>query len=115
MKTMDSFGIKTTEAMEKLKKEGTDLVQLSRYGNLSFDIFKPKNTDNQKPHDRDEIYMIISGKGTLNCNDKRVNYNQGDIVVVPAGTVHKWESYSGDFCAWALMTTPNTGETMSMH
>ncbi len=111
---MDSFGITSSEAIEKLKKGGTDLVQLSKYGNLSFDIYKPRGTDMQVPHDRDEIYMVISGKGTLNCNNKRTNYNQGDIVFVPAGTEHRWEGYSNDFYAWALLTTPNKGDKMTM-
>jgi mannose-6-phosphate isomerase-like protein (cupin superfamily) len=110
MKTMDSFGITTSEAMEKLKRDGKDLVQLSKYGNLIFDIYKPRNSDKQTPHDRDEIYMVISGKGILNCNNKRTNYNQGDIVLVPAGMEHRWEGFSNDFCAWALLTTPNQQE-----
>jgi len=114
MKTNESFWISSKEAIDKLKMEGSDLVKLSQYGNLTFDIYKPREVDKQRPHDKDEIYMIISGKGILNCNQKRTNCMQGDILFVPAGTEHNFENYSSDFCTWAIFSDPVNKQQMVM-
>jgi hypothetical protein len=81
MKTTESFGISTLQALERLQREGTDLVNLSRNGNLSIDIYKPRGTDRQKPHDKDEVYIVISGKGTLNCNNKKTDCTPGTFCM----------------------------------
>jgi len=107
MKTNESFGISSKEAMDKLKRDGSDLLRLSQYGNLTFDIYKPREVDKQQPHDKDEIYMVISGKGILNADNKKTNCGQGDILFVPAGTEHRFENYSTDFCAWAIFCNPS--------
>jgi mannose-6-phosphate isomerase-like protein (cupin superfamily) len=106
MNSKNSFGITTTEALDRLKNKGTDLVNLIQLGNLSLDIYKPNGVDRQKPHDRDEIYMVISGKGILNCDNNKTNYKPGDILYVPAGQEHKFEQFTNDFCAWAIFTNP---------
>ena len=114
MKTRDSFWISSKEAIGKIRKDGSDLLKLSQYGNLTFDIFKPRGKDRQQPHDKDEIYMVISGKGILNSNNKRTNCNQGDILFVPAGTEHYFESFSSDFCTWAIFSNPVNAEQTAM-
>lgn len=114
MKTNESFGITSMEAMDKLKKSGTNHINLSKHGNLWFDIYKPNEKDNQQPHDKDEVYMIISGNGTLSCNGNRTPFKQGDILFVPAGMEHKFERYSKDFCSWAIFANPKHQEGVMM-
>jgi len=114
MKTTESFGISTLQALERLQREGTDLVNLSRNGNLSIDIYKPRGTDRQKPHDKDEVYIVISGKGTLNCNNKKTDCTPGDILYVPAGMEHRFEGFSTDFVTWAVFTGPSIQEKIAM-
>jgi mannose-6-phosphate isomerase-like protein (cupin superfamily) len=106
MNANKSVGITTSEALDRLRSEGTELANLMQVGNLSIDIFKPSGVDNQMPHDRDEVYMIISGKGILNCDNKRSNCKTGDIIYVPAHKLHRFENFSNDFCAWAVFTEP---------
>ncbi len=114
MKTNESFWISSKDALDRVKREGTDLVNLSKYGNLTFDIYKPRGVDRQRPHDKDEIYIVISGKGTLNCNNQRTNCNPGDILFVPAGMEHNFEGFSNDFCTWAVFSKPIEQEQMAM-
>jgi mannose-6-phosphate isomerase-like protein (cupin superfamily) len=106
MKTTENFGLSSMDALEKLQKSGSDKINLSRYGNLSFDIYKPKGKDNQQPHDKDEIYMVISGSGVLSCNGTRTSCKQGDILFVPARMEHRFEGFSDDFSTWAIFTNP---------
>lgn len=44
----------------------------------------------QTPHDRDEIYVIISGKGRFLNNDTEVNFKAEDFLFVPAGIEHSF-------------------------
>jgi mannose-6-phosphate isomerase-like protein (cupin superfamily) len=106
MSTNKSIGITTNEALDRLKNNGSDLANLLNIGNVSIDIYKPNKVDRQVPHDRDEIYMGISGKGVLNCNDKLTKCKTGDILYVPAYMSHRFEDFTGDFCAWAIFTEP---------
>ncbi len=106
MKPHDSFWLSSKEAVDRIRREGIDMVKLSTYGNLTFEVYKPNGSDRQQPHEKDEIYMVISGKGILNCNNKRTNCTQGDILFVPAGLPHYFENFSTDFCTWAIFSAP---------
>jgi len=114
MKTNDSFWLSSKDAVDRIRKEDIDMLRLSTYGNLTFEVYKPKGTDRRQPHEKDEIYMVISGKGILNCNNKQTNCSQGDILFVPAGQPHYFENYSTDFCTWAVFSTPMHKEELIM-
>ena len=104
MKTNEEWGISTRDAIQKLTSSGTEMLNLSNLGNLSLDIYRPKGSDKQKPHDRDEIYVVISGNGILNTNGKRTDCKQGDLYFVPAGMEHRFEGFSNDFSTWVIFT-----------
>lgn len=36
----------------------------------------------------DQVLYLVAGKGTVYLNGKAIDYNEGDIVLVPAGTKH---------------------------
>jgi mannose-6-phosphate isomerase-like protein (cupin superfamily) len=99
---MEAFGISLNQALDRISSSNTQLVNMIKQGSLSVDIYKPGESDKQKPHDRDEIYCIIQGNGVLNINGKETNCKQGDVLFVPAGTEHHFEGYSKDFCTWAI-------------
>jgi len=54
--------------------------------------------ESTKPHmlkKSSEIYVILSGKGTMHINDEKQFLNPGDSVFIPAGSVQYIEN-SGD-------------------
>jgi mannose-6-phosphate isomerase-like protein (cupin superfamily) len=104
MKNNEEWGISTRDAIQKLSTAGTEMLNLSNLGNLSLDIYKPKGSDKQKPHDRDEVYIVISGNGILNTNGKRTDCKQGDLFYVPAGMDHRFEGFSNDFSTWVIFS-----------
>jgi len=112
MKNNEEWGISTRDAIQKLTNSGTEMLNLSNLGNLSLDIYKPKGADKQKPHDRDEVYVVISGNGILNTNGKRTDCKQGDLFFVPAGMEHRFEGFSNDFSTWVIFTG-SKGEHLS--
>jgi mannose-6-phosphate isomerase-like protein (cupin superfamily) len=49
--------------------------------------------DEQEPHDRDEIYVVLEGSGVLTVAGEEVELNRGDAAFVAAGTEHRFSAY----------------------
>jgi quercetin dioxygenase-like cupin family protein len=39
-------------------------------------------------HDREEVLLVLSGRGTYTIGDEQGEVAQGDVVVIPAGVLH---------------------------
>lgn len=67
---------------------------------LSMGVYNiPAGTDDREthaPHDRDEVYLGISGKGRLTADDKEFDVEPGAIVYVKAGVEHHFHDVSDD-------------------
>jgi quercetin dioxygenase-like cupin family protein len=48
--------------------------------------------DDHEPHDRDELYHVISGRGTLRVEAEDREVAAGSLMFVPAGTEHHFHS-----------------------
>jgi mannose-6-phosphate isomerase-like protein (cupin superfamily) len=77
---------------------------------MSLGFYAPVHSDPQKPHKRDEIYIVHSGTSTLVKDDARISLAAGDAVFVPAGSVHRFENFSADFSTWVVFWGPKGGE-----
>jgi len=51
-------------------------------------ILKAGENDQQRPHDTDEVYYVVSGKGKFKAGDKIVNIEKGSILFVKADVEH---------------------------
>lgn len=51
--------------------------------------------DRQQPHDDDEIYIVLDGRGVLEVEGKPVGLERGQAVFVPAGARHAFTGYEG--------------------
>jgi uncharacterized cupin superfamily protein len=80
--------------------------RLSRLAFETADIelrhYAPRGEDKQVPHDRDELYFVISGRGTFVRGAERVPFVAGDVLYAAAGEVHRFEGFSEDFATWVL-------------
>ena len=93
------------------KAEGRTFVELFKHGSLSLEIYQPKGSDLQKPHSRDEVYVVISGRGWFVNADIRRPFGPGELLFVPAGVVHRFEEFSEDFATWVIFYGPEGGES----
>jgi len=99
-------------AAASTKLEGGRLSALMlRHGTLELRWYAPKETDPQTPHDRDEVYVVVSGSGVFVRGDEKVAFNPGDALFVAAHEVHRFESFTPDFAAWVMFYGPVGGET----
>ncbi|MGE0737244.1 MAG: cupin domain-containing protein [Alphaproteobacteria bacterium] len=70
----------------------------------------PCESDPQTRHGQDEIYVVASGRGTFFNNGARHQFQTGDVLSVPAGIGHRFENFTDDFAAWAVLQGPTGGE-----
>lgn len=105
--------ITPTEALAKLAKVDTKFVELFEHGTLAVELYKPEKIDKQQPHERDEIYVVISGSGTFYCDGERMDFAAGDFLFVPAGVEHRFEDFTDNFLTWVFFYGPKEGEVPS--
>ena len=90
--------------------DGERFVELFRHGTLSVELYAPRGTDPQSPHTRDEVYVVAAGRGTFQNGATRHPFAPGDVLFVPAGVVHRFESFSDDLVVWVFFYGPEGGE-----
>lgn len=97
------------DAVSKIK-EGIPSAFVFEHGTLQVKMYRPDRQDPQKPHTRDEIYVIARGSGWFVNGGNRHAFQSGDVLFVPAGATHRFEEFSGDFCTWVMFYGPEGGE-----
>ena len=97
-------------AADALAQVPGPLLVMFRHGSLSVEYYGPEGVDHQTAHTRDEIYVIASGTGTFVNGDERHPFQPGQVLFVPAGVVHRFEDFSGDFATWVFFYGPEGGE-----
>jgi len=102
--------ISLTTAIEKLKNHSEDSINLFVHGTLNIKVYQPDQIDLQHPHEQDEVYVIISGKGIFFCDGIRETFAPGDVLFAPAGIVHRFEDFDNDFSTWVIFYGPRGGE-----
>ncbi|WP_425236262.1 cupin domain-containing protein [Ulvibacterium sp.] len=102
--------IGTQEALDRLADSESLFLNLFEHGTLVVEVYKPQKVDLQKPHTRDEVYIVISGNGEFLNGGVRTDFSPGDFLFVPAGIEHRFENFSEDFATWVLFYGPEGGE-----
>ena len=93
--------------------EGKRFAEVYRHQTLQVEIYAPRGVDLQSPHTRDEVYIVISGKGRFFCDGETEPFGPGDFLFAPAGAVHRFENFSDDLAVWVLFYGPEGGEKES--
>lgn len=73
---------------------------------LSVELYAPKDEDRQKPHSRDEVYVVARGIATFFDGEGRRRVEPGAFIFVEAGRVHRFEQFSDDFAVWVIFYGP---------
>ena len=70
----------------------------------------PVRPNEQTPHVQDEIYVIVRGRGVLVHDGRRDTFDTGDLMLIAAGTEHRFEDFSDDLAVWVVFYGPDGGE-----
>lgn len=86
-------------------------IVFDRGDEISVELYAPVGTDKQQPHERDELYIIASGHGTLSRGKELVTFEAGDLLYVPAYVPHRFETFSEDFKTWVIFYGPKRAKS----
>lgn len=89
---------------------GNLAVPVFAHGSLEVELYTPKERDPQKPHDRDEVYLVARGTGVFFDGAERHAIEAGSFMFVPAGQLHRFEDFSANFSVWVFFYGPTGGE-----
>ena len=107
----DKWQVGLKDALEKLPgPKGERFATVLEHGSLDVEIYAPRGTDPQKPHTRDEVYVVMSGQGEFRNGTERERFAPGDVLFVPAFSEHRFENFSDDLVVWVLFYGPEGGE-----
>jgi mannose-6-phosphate isomerase-like protein (cupin superfamily) len=51
--------------------------------------------DRQQPHEDDELYVVLEGRGVLTVEGEAIPVTEGQAAFVPAGADHQFTGYEG--------------------
>jgi mannose-6-phosphate isomerase-like protein (cupin superfamily) len=99
------------EALRRLPgPQGERWAVVLEHGTLEIEIYAPRGTDPQKPHTRDEVYVVVSGSGEFVHGSDRDRFAPGDVLFVPAHEAHRFERFTDDLVVWVMFYGPEGGE-----
>jgi mannose-6-phosphate isomerase-like protein (cupin superfamily) len=103
----------TVEKALQLVRDSDDGLYgvLHEHGSMELGYYKPLGSDEQSPHEQDEIYIVQTGRGTFVCGDQHTPFGPGDALFVAAGIEHRFVDFSDDFSAWVIFYGPVGGES----
>jgi mannose-6-phosphate isomerase-like protein (cupin superfamily) len=103
--------LSVAEGLERLEVAGVQRsTQLFEHGTLIVKMYAPRGADPQKPHARDEIYVVAAGSGSFELNGTGEPFAVGDVLFAPAGIPHKFIDFSDDLAVWVFFYGPEGGE-----
>ena len=100
--TEEKIKLDFRSAAARVAEAANPYLVLFERADVTVDLFIPRESDNQSPHDRDELYIVVTGKGTFRRGKELVRFGPGDVLFVRAHEPHRFESYSGDFKTWVI-------------
>jgi len=66
------------------------------------EFYQPHGIDAQKPHRRDELYIIAGGSGVLRAGNEEFRFGPGDVLFVAANVEHRFTEFTDDFATWVI-------------
>ena len=92
---MDPIRVRDAQRLLEQGSGGYEIVHESPGLEIGVYVLVAPEPDRQQPHDRDEVYVVLDGRGTLQIADESVELAEGDAAFVPAGVDHQFTGYEG--------------------
>ena len=89
---------------------GNLAVPVFSHGSLKAELYTPKDHDPQKPHSRDEIYVVVRGHGIFFDGGDRHPVGPGSFLFVASGQPHRFDEFSSDLAVWVFFYGSERGE-----
>jgi mannose-6-phosphate isomerase-like protein (cupin superfamily) len=89
--------IQVAEAKRRLEAAGGgyEVVHASPGMEIGVYVLVAPEPDRQQPHEDDEVYVVLDGRGVLEVEGTPVELSEGEAAFVPAGAEHRFTAYEG--------------------
>jgi mannose-6-phosphate isomerase-like protein (cupin superfamily) len=88
-----AFDIKAAKERLTDAGGGYEIVHTSPGLELGVYVLVAPEPDRQQPHEDDEVYVVIEGRGTLDVEGVQTPLAEGNGIFVPAGAEHGFTGY----------------------
>ena len=87
------FGVGEVQRRLAAGAGGYEVVHRSPGLEIGVYVLVAPEPDRQQPHDDDEVYVVLEGRGVLEVAGERFEVAEGSAVFVEAGAEHRFTSY----------------------
>jgi mannose-6-phosphate isomerase-like protein (cupin superfamily) len=88
-----SFAIGEVQRRLAAGSGGYEIVHRSPGLELGVYVLVAPEPDTQQPHEDDEVYVVLEGRGTLETGGQVFHVATGDALFVEAGEEHRFTGY----------------------
>lgn len=103
---MGLFDVRAVQERLAAGSGGYEIVHRSPGLEIGVYVLVAPAADGQQPHDDDEVYVVLSGRGTLEVEGKSFAVSEGDALFVEAGAEHHFTGYES-LAVLVIFTQPD--------
>ena len=93
LRTAHPFDIASARNRLEAEAGGYEVVHRSAGLEIGVYVLVAPEPDKQQPHQDDEVYVVVEGRGSLEVGDEKVELREGHAVFVRAGAEHRFVGY----------------------
>jgi mannose-6-phosphate isomerase-like protein (cupin superfamily) len=87
------FDVDAASRRLQADKGGYEVVHTSPGLEVGVYVLVAPEPDRQQPHEDDEVYVVLEGRGTLEVEGEEVDLVKGQAMFVAAGAEHRFTGY----------------------
>jgi mannose-6-phosphate isomerase-like protein (cupin superfamily) len=105
---MDAFEI--AQLIEQRNQQQRPYLEFLRTSSLSLGVYMlpAGGVDPQQPHKEDEVYYVVSGRGSIRVGAEDRAVVAGSVVFVEAGVDHRFHSLAEDLVVLVFFAPPES-------
>ena len=88
-----SFEVRAVQRRLAAGSGGYEIVHRSPGLEIGVYVLVAPEPDQQQPHEDDEVYVVLEGRGVLEVEGKSFPVGEGDALFVEAGADHRFTGY----------------------
>jgi mannose-6-phosphate isomerase-like protein (cupin superfamily) len=88
-----AFAIREVQQRLAAGSGGYEIVHRSPGLEIGVYVLVAPEPDMQQPHEDDEVYVVLEGRGTLEVGGQVFHVSDGDALFVEAGAEHRFTGY----------------------
>jgi mannose-6-phosphate isomerase-like protein (cupin superfamily) len=91
----DAFDVRHVAQRLAEGNGGYEVVHSSPGMEIGVYVLVAPEPDRQQPHEWDEVYVVLEGRGTLEVDGEEFPVEEGGALYVKAGADHRFIGYEG--------------------